>query len=103
MVIGKWLLTHGNFFIFDEPTRGIDVGAKAEIYQLLDKLASAGAGILMISSEMNEIVGLSDRVYVMREGDMVGEFVREEINQEAIIACTVAGGGRSVGGGRNAQ
>ena len=103
VVIGKWLLTHGNFFIFDEPTRGIDVGAKAEIYQLLDKLASAGAGILMISSEMNEIVGLSDRVYVMREGDMVGEFVRDEIDQEAIIACTVAGGGRSVGGGTNAQ
>lgn len=95
VVIGKWLLTKGKLFIFDEPTRGIDVGAKAEIYQLLDRLASAGAAILMISSEMNEIVGLSDRVYVMREGDMVREFVRKEIDQEAIIACTLSGGGKS--------
>ena len=60
VVVSKWLLTKAKLFIFDEPTRGIDVGAKAEIYQLLDTLAANGAGILMISSEMNEVVGLSD-------------------------------------------
>ena len=96
VVIAKWLLTESRLFIFDEPTRGIDVGAKAEIYQLLDRLAGEGAAILMISSEMNEVVGLSDRVYVMREGDMVREFAGKEIDQEAIIACTVSGGGVAV-------
>ena len=92
VVIGKWLNTDSKFFIFDEPTRGIDVGAKAEIYQLLDKLAGEGAAILMISSEMNEVIGLSDRVYVMREGDVVKELMREELTQEAIVSYAVAGG-----------
>ncbi|MDR1519411.1 MAG: sugar ABC transporter ATP-binding protein [Planctomycetota bacterium] len=92
VVVGKWLATDGKFFIFDEPTRGIDVGAKAEIYQLLDNLASRGAAILMISSEMNEVVGLSDRVYVMREGEVVKEFQRHELSQEAIISHAIAGG-----------
>jgi ribose transport system ATP-binding protein len=91
VVIAKWLLTKGNLFIFDEPTRGIDVGAKAEIYQLLDHLAAKGAAILMISSEMNEVVGLSDRVYVMREGDTVKEFAGDNIDQEEIIACAIGG------------
>lgn len=91
VVIGKWLATDNKFFIFDEPTRGIDVGAKAEIYQLLDKLASEGAAILMISSEMNEVIGLSDRVYVMYEGEIMGEFNHNEVSQEAIVAKSVGG------------
>jgi ribose transport system ATP-binding protein len=90
VVIGKWLSTDCRFFIFDEPTRGIDVGAKAEIYHLLDTLASRGAAILMISSELNEVVGLSDRVYVMREGEVVREFPRSELSQEAIISFAIA-------------
>ncbi len=94
VVIGKWLATDCKFFIFDEPTRGIDVGAKAEIYHLLDKLAAAGAAILMISSELNEVIGLSDRVYVMREGDMVKELSRGELAQETIVSYAVAGGER---------
>ena len=92
VVVGKWLTTDCKFFIFDEPTRGIDVGAKAEIYQLLDSLARQGAAILMISSEMNEVVGLSDRVYVMSEGEVVKEFQRGEISQEAIISSAISGG-----------
>ncbi|MCC8190231.1 MAG: ATP-binding cassette domain-containing protein [Planctomycetes bacterium] len=92
VVVGKWLATDCRFFIFDEPTRGIDVGAKAEIYHLLDELALQGAAILMISSEMNEVVGLSDRVYVMSEGEVVKEFTRSEISQEAIISYAIAGG-----------
>ncbi len=85
VVVSKWLLTKAKLFIFDEPTRGIDVGAKAEIYQLLDTLAANGAGILMISSEMNEVVGLSDRVYVMNEGEVVKEIPRGQITQEKIL------------------
>jgi len=94
VVVGKWLATDCNFFVFDEPTRGIDVGAKAEIYQLLDELAANGAGILMISSEMNEVINLSDRVYVMREGEVVKELDRSEVSQEAILAYAIAEGGR---------
>lgn len=91
VVIGKWLATDNKFFIFDEPTRGIDVGAKAEIYQLLDRLASEGAAILMISSEMNEVIGLSDRIYVMYEGEVMGEFNHENATQEAVVAKSVGG------------
>ncbi|MEY8339148.1 sugar ABC transporter ATP-binding protein [Lachnospiraceae bacterium 62-35] len=93
IVIGKWLATDGKFFIFDEPTRGVDVGAKAEIYQLLDRLASEGAAILMISSEMNEVIGLSDRVYVMYEGEIAGEFKHDEVSQEVIVARGIGGAG----------
>ncbi len=92
VVVSKWLATECRFFIFDEPTRGIDVGAKSEIYQLLDQLACQGAAILMISSEMNEVVGLSDRVYVMSEGEIVKEFRHGELSQEAIISHAIAGG-----------
>lgn len=91
VVIGKWLATDNKFFIFDEPTRGIDVGAKAEIYQLLDRLALEGAAILMISSELNEVIGLSDRIYVMYEGEVMGEFSHENATQEAIVAQSVGG------------
>lgn len=92
VAIGKWLATKCKFFIFDEPTRGIDVGAKYEIYRLLDSLAATGAGILMISSEMNEIIGLSDRVYVMREGEIVKEFHYSNLSQEKIVSHAIAGG-----------
>lgn len=95
-VIAKWLATDCKFFIFDEPTRGIDVGAKAEIYQLLDKLAAGGAGILMISSELNEVIGLSDRVYVMRDGDVVAEFSHGELSQEALVAYAVGSKGEEM-------
>ena len=97
VVIGKWLETGCKFLIIDEPTRGIDVGAKSEIYKLLDRLVNEGYGILMISSELNEVIGISDRVYVMKDGEITGELTREEMNQEAIMRFAVGGEGGSDG------
>jgi len=91
VVVGKWLETGCKFLIFDEPTRGIDVGAKSEIYKLLDTLTQQGYGILMISSEMNEVIGISDRVYVMKEGEITGELTRDELTQERIMYYAVGG------------
>ena len=91
VVIGKWLNTDCRFIIFDEPTRGIDIGAKAEIYQLMDNLVKDGYGILMISSELNEVIGMSDRVYVMREGEIAGERGREELTQQGIMQKAIGG------------
>lgn len=91
VVIARWLTVNPKVLLLDEPTRGIDVGAKAEIYALMSQLASRGMGILMISSELPEILGVSDRILVMREGRVVGEFSREEATQDAIM--TVATGG----------
>lgn len=84
VVVGKWLATRPRILIVDEPTRGIDVGAKAEIHRLLSELAQQGLAILMISSELPEIVGMSDRILVMREGRLVAEFTRAEATQENI-------------------
>ena len=84
VVVGKWLATKPRVLIVDEPTRGIDVGAKAEIHRLISELAQQGMAILMISSELPEILGMSDRVLVMREGRLVAEFSRAEATQENI-------------------
>jgi ABC-type sugar transport system ATPase subunit len=84
VVVGKWLATRPRVLIVDEPTRGIDVGAKAEIHRLLSELAQQGLAILMISSELPEILGMSDRILVMREGRLVAEFSRAEATQENI-------------------
>ena len=78
-------------FIFDEPTRGIDVGAKQEIYAFMDRLAQEGKAVLMISSELQEVTGLCDRVYVMRGGAIVAEFDRTEATQEKIIDYAMGG------------
>lgn len=91
VVLAKWLCTEAEVFIFDEPTRGIDVGAKQEIYAFMDDLAGQGKAVLMISSELPEIVGLCDRVYVMREGSIVAELDRAEATQETIIAFAMGG------------
>lgn len=88
VVIAKWLAVEPKVLIFDEPTRGIDVGAKAEIHALMDKFADEGKAILMISSELPEILGMSDRIYVMHEGMVVGEFGRPA-NSEEIISCAM--------------
>jgi ribose transport system ATP-binding protein len=85
VVIAKWLLTKAKVFIFDEPTRGIDVAAKSGIYGLMDQLAKEGAAILMISSDLPEIIGMSDRVYVMSNGILAGEVREEDITQEKIL------------------
>jgi ribose transport system ATP-binding protein len=85
IVIGKWLAAKARLFIFDEPTRGIDIGAKAQIFALIDALVAAGAGVLMISSEQAEIVHVCDRAYVMRGKRIVGELARAELNEENIV------------------
>jgi ribose transport system ATP-binding protein len=86
VVIAKWLCAQSDIFIFDEPTRGIDVGAKVEVYNLINELVRQGAGIIMISSELPEILGMSDHILVMRKGRITGEFEREEATQEKILS-----------------
>ncbi|RLQ91230.1 sugar ABC transporter ATP-binding protein [Planomicrobium sp. Y74] len=83
--LGKWLFTGPKILILDEPTRGIDVGAKFEIYTIMNELIKEGMSIIMISSELNEIIGMSDRIYVMAEGKITGELSKEETTQEAIM------------------
>ena len=85
VVLGKWLSLKPSVLLLDEPTRGIDVGAKQEIYQLMEELAANGMAILFVSSELEEILGMSDRVLVMHEGRISGELAREELSEEAIM------------------
>jgi ABC-type sugar transport system ATPase subunit len=85
VVVAKWLATQAKIFIFDEPTRGIDVGAKAEIYRLMGRLAADGAGIIMISSEVEEILAISDRILIMRGGRIVAVLTREVASKELIL------------------
>ncbi|HEX6183846.1 MAG TPA: xylose ABC transporter ATP-binding protein [Pyrinomonadaceae bacterium] len=87
VVLAKWLLTNPRVLFLDEPTRGIDVGAKQEIYALINGLASRGLAIVLVSSELPEVLGLSDRVLVLHEGRVTGEFRREEASPEAVMAC----------------
>jgi len=91
VVIAKWLNTHANIFIFDEPTRGIDVGAKVEVYNVMNELVMSGAAVIMISSELPEILGMSDHVIVMHEGKVTGEFDIHEANQENIMKAASGG------------
>jgi len=90
VVIGKWLTRDCNILIFDEPTRGIDVGAKYEIYTIINQLAAAGKSIIVISSEMPELLGLCDRIYVVNEGEIAGELPRSEATQESIMRCIMS-------------
>ncbi len=85
VILAKWLLMNCDVIFFDEPTRGIDVGAKQEIYRLMNELAEQGKAVVMISSEMPELLGMSDRVIVMHEGRVAGELAREEATQEAVL------------------
>ena len=85
MVIGKGLLRGPRLFILDEPTRGIDVGAKYEVYKIINRLAAEGTGILMISSEIEELIGMCDRILVMGHGEIRGEFARTQFDREAIL------------------
>lgn len=92
VVIAKWLNTDSEIFIFDEPTKGIDVGAKAEIYNMMNELAKQGKSIIIISSELPEVLGMSDRVYVMCEGKITGEVKGNDCNQEKIMELSTVGG-----------
>jgi D-xylose transport system ATP-binding protein len=87
VVLGKWLMTHPKVLFLDEPTRGIDVGAKAEIHALMAKLADGGVAIVFVSSELPEILGMSDRVLVLHEGKITGEFTNDNLTQAEILRC----------------
>ncbi|MEA4825081.1 MAG: sugar ABC transporter ATP-binding protein, partial [Clostridium sp.] len=91
VILAKWLMLSPKVLIIDEPTKGIDVGAKKEIYEVLNELKSMGKAIIMISSDMAEILGVSDRVIVMHEGKITGELSREEATQESIMKCAIGG------------
>jgi ribose transport system ATP-binding protein len=91
VVLAKWLCRTPRLLILDEPTRGIDVGAKAEIYALIDSLASRGVAILMISSDLEEILGVSDRVLVMHDGRLAGELSRAELTEQAVMHLATGG------------
>lgn len=91
VVLAKWLLTQPDLLILDEPTRGVDVGAKYELYRLIDELAGQGAAVLLVSSELPEIMALADRILVMAGGALVGEFAHDEASEAAIVACAASG------------
>ncbi|UFJ41807.1 sugar ABC transporter ATP-binding protein [Brevibacillus humidisoli] len=92
VVIGKWLAVNPKILILDEPTRGVDIGAKKELYELMGQLVRSGVAIIMISSEMPEVLGMSDRILVMHEGRVTGEFAHEEATQEKIMHAAAGGG-----------
>ena len=87
VLLAKWMFAEPDILILDEPTRGIDVGAKYEIYCIINDLVSEGKSVIMISSELPEVLGMSDRIYVMNEGKIAGELTRQEATQERIMAC----------------
>src|SRR5205807_9056784 len=87
VVLAKWLLTNPRVLFLDEPTRGIDVGAKQEIYAQINKLAQSGLAIVLVSSELPEVLGMSDRVIVLHEGRVTGEFTRAGATPEGVMAC----------------
>ena len=92
VLLAKWMFTDPDILILDEPTRGIDVGAKYEIYCIINDLVAAGKSVVMISSELPEVIGMSDRIYIMNEGKFVGEMRSDEATQESIMACILQSG-----------
>jgi rhamnose transport system ATP-binding protein len=99
VMLGKWLNTQPSLLILDEPTRGIDVGAKAEVHAMIAELAAAGIGIILISSELPEVLTLSDRVLVMREGRQMVIFSREEADEKTVMAAAMGQAGTQEAGG----
>ena len=89
VIIARWMLQNSDIIIMDEPTRGVDVGAKTEIYELMNEMIKEGKAVIMISSELPEILGMSDRIFVMHDGDVVGELDVSEADQEKILAMCV--------------
>jgi ribose transport system ATP-binding protein len=91
VVVGKWLATNPKILLLDEPTRGIDIGAKQEVYKLMEQLAANGVAILFVSSEMEEILRLSDRTLVMHEGRLTGHLPRAQLTEESIMHLATGG------------
>ena len=95
VVIGKGVLTNPHILLLDEPSRGIDVGAKAEVFDIINEYAEKGLSIIVISSELKEIIAIADRVLVLSNGLMTGEFVGEDINEEALVTASYKGHNRT--------
>ncbi len=89
VVVAKWLCAECDLILFDEPTRGIDIGAREEIYEIMNALVKQGKAVLMISSDMPELLGLCDRIYVMKDGCITGEFSHDEATQEKLLAHSI--------------
>jgi len=89
VIFAKWLFSDADVLILDEPTRGIDVGAKYEIYQLMNNLAEEGKSIIMISSELPEVLGMSDRIIVLSAGELVGELSKENATSEEVMKLAI--------------
>ena len=90
VLLSKWMFAEPDVLILDEPTRGIDVGAKYEIYCIMNDMVKQGKAVVMISSELPELLGMCDRIYVMNEGEVVGEFMAEEATQEKIMSAILS-------------
>ena len=90
VVLARWLAKQTDILVLDEPTRGVDVGAKAEIYAIIDELASKGVAVLVISSELPEVLGLADRIVVMQDGRVTGELTRADATEERILTLAIA-------------
>lgn len=91
VILAKWMSTEADVLIFDEPTKGVDVGAKAEIYRVMEELVKAGKSIIMVSSELPEVIGMSDRVMIMHEGKLVKELQRDELSEEKVLHYAMGG------------
>ncbi|MET0496172.1 MAG: ATP-binding cassette domain-containing protein, partial [Actinoplanes sp.] len=91
VVVGRWLLGGTKLLLLDEPTRGVDVGARAELYEVIHKLAAGGVGVLLVSSEVPEVLGLSDRVLVMREGHLIHEAPAGDLDEATVLDLVMAG------------
>ena len=91
-ILARWLSEKVKVILLDEPTRGIDVGAKSEIYGIVQKLAASGVGVLFVSSELPEVLGLADRILVMRGGALSGEFTRATATEETVLRAALPGG-----------
>jgi ribose transport system ATP-binding protein len=91
VVVGRWLVSERKVLLLDEPTRGVDVGARAELYQVVRALAEDGVGVLLVSSEVPEVLGLADRVLVMREGRIVHEAPATELDEDTVLDLVMAG------------
>lgn len=101
VVVAKGLLTHPKVLLLDEPTRGIDVGAKSEIFEIMSRLATEGYGVIFVSSELKEILAMSDRILVMSKGAITGEFTHDEATEEKLVTASAMGHGPVVGGNHN--
>ena len=91
VILARWMSTDARVMIFDEPTKGIDIGAKADIYLLMEQMAQQGVAIIMVSSELTEVMGMSDRILVMRDGEITGQLNKKEFSERNILNYTVEG------------